>query len=354
MKSHSSRLVLKNLERSSIVVDSGFCFVFELLETYDSCSGFEMLDDGWGVLFEDAVEIGPGHTQHATIRVEGKGAYSFYGNKIWFSASDNTDPRSNGKTYSVLLTKNSPEFYSRSRSAYIQSLSKYERYNLAKYRFKKIWPNLIFPDCGRLIDREKGFIDDYNLACPEAVYSLDRKYALNEFFKLAHRLEGDVAECGTYRGASAFFLVKSINRFGLTKDLFLFDSFMGLSEPGPCDGSFWVENDLSASQKDVWDNLSRAGGTSFVKVLEGWIPNRFDEVKDRKFCFVHLDVDLAQPTVDSLEFFYPRMVSGGLILIDDYGFDTCPGVTHVVDEFMKFKTEAIVKLVSGGCLIIKV
>ena len=50
------------------------------------------------------------------------------------------------------------------------------------------------------------------------------------------------------------------------------------------------------------------------------IPTRFDEVADRSFCFVHVDVDLFEPTRESIAFFYPRMVPGGVMLFDDYGF----------------------------------
>ena len=46
---------------------------------------------------------------------------------------------------------------------------------------------------------------------------------------------------------------------------------------------------------------------NFIKTYKGWIPERFDEVKDRTFSFVHIDVELYQPTYDSLEFFFPRL-----------------------------------------------
>lgn len=344
---------LKTIEPQYIIPDSGFSYILDVANVLCSQLIGENLDDLSCLLFENDIETGPQNTSHNIIRAVGSGAYSFYSGKLWFSASDNSDPRSNGKIYVLLMAKNNCSISFFGKPAELALLGKYERYHLAKSRFRDIWPELVFPDCGRLIDREEEFIKLFDLVCPEAEYSLDRKYALNELFKLSMQLGGDVAECGTHRGASAFFLARSIIQHGLKKKLFLFDSFMGLSQPSEIDGSSWKFNDLQASRQDVLDNLNYLGDSSFVEILEGWIPSRFDEVSSRNFCFVHLDVDLAQPTLDSLFFFYPRMVTGGVIIIDDYGFDTCPGVSVTVDSFMKNKCEPIINLVSGGCLIIK-
>ena len=85
---------------------------------------------------------------------------------------------------------------------------------------------------------------------------------------------------------------------------------------------------------------------------QGWIPDQFSDVADARFCFVHIDVDLFQPTRDSLDFFYPRMVRGGLIVCDDYGFETCPGARRAMDEFFADRPEPIVHLPTGQGFVI--
>ena len=61
---------------------------------------------------------------------------------------------------------------------------------------------------------------------------------------------------------------------------------------------------------------------------------------DKRFCFVSIDVDLYKTTMAAWEFFYPRMVKGGVIAIyDDYDYPTCPGVTKATDEFLRNKLE---------------
>ena len=103
------------------------------------------------------------------------------------------------------------------------------------------------------------------------------------------------------------------------KHHFVFDSFEGLSQPGTKDGDHWYAGALEVPEEIVRQNLNPF--TKFT-LYKGWIPERFDEVSDRKFSFVHIDVDLYQPTADSMAFFYQRMVNGGIILCDDYGFGT--------------------------------
>ena len=97
-------------------------------------------------------------------------------------------------------------------------------------------------------------------------------------------------------------------------------------------------------------NLEGCDGIHFYR---GWIPERFAEVADRRFAFVHIDVDLYQPTLDSVAFFYQRLVPGGIIVCDDYGFTTCPGATRAMDEFMADKPEHIVHLPTGQGVIFR-
>lgn len=97
-------------------------------------------------------------------------------------------------------------------------------------------------------------------------------------------------------------------------------------------------------------NLSGLGQVAFY---QGWIPDRFAEVAERQFAFVHVDVDLYEPTRDSVAFFYERLSPGGVFVCDDYGFLTCPGATAAMDEFLEDKPEKVVLLPGGGGFFIK-
>lgn len=198
---------------------------------------------------------------------------------------------------------------------------------------------------------DDGFIRKFRQLSPHNYFSEERKYVLREFSRLTKKLPGNMAECGSYMGVSAWFMAHEAPDV----DLFLFDAFEGLQAPGErdmlADGSaYWKEGDVSSPEKVLTKNLSEF---DHVNVLKGWIPSRFSEVSERKFRLVHIDVDLYQPTLDSLIFFYPRMVPGGVIVMDDYGFMNCPGAKLAADEFMSDKPEYVLHFPTGQGVIIR-
>jgi len=183
----------------------------------------------------------------------------------------------------------------------------------------------------------------------------DRRFNLFNLAKLVRDLEGDTAECGVYRGAGSYLILKSA--FSLDSEHFIFDSFEGLSDPSDADVPessgvvAWKQEDLSVPKNIVENNLQEF--SKYIRYFRGWIPSRFDEVSHRKFRFVHVDVDLYEPTRESIEFFYSRLVKGGLLVCDDYGFRTCPGATRAMNEFFNDKPESIVHITSGTGFIVK-
>jgi len=212
-----------------------------------------------------------------------------------------------------------------------------------------IYPRYKFSEFGRIFLQDEDFIRYYeSFIGTENYHSLDRKYTLDQLMRLAVSLEGDTAECGAYQGASSFLICRRIA--GLEKKHHIFDSFEGLSMPMPEDGSYWSQGNLACSESVIRKNLKEF---DFVVYHKGWIPTKFQEVSAVRFCFVHLDVDLYQPTWDSLDFFYEKMTPGGIILCDDYGFITCPGARKAMDSFFSDKPEEIISLPTGQGLVMR-
>lgn len=175
-----------------------------------------------------------------------------------------------------------------------------------------------------------------------------RRWNLAQLMRLVEGVPGDTAECGVFQGAGSFLMATINGQAAELRRHLVFDSFEGLSAPGAVDGDHWQVGDLSASKAVVERNLA---GVEGVELHAGWIPQCFAGCEDRRFAFVHIDVDLHDPTRDSLAFFYPRMNPGGIILCDDYGVDTCPGASRAVDEFFADKPEAGVSLSTGACFV---
>jgi hypothetical protein len=154
-------------------------------------------------------------------------------------------------------------------------------------------------------------------------------------------LQGLVAECGVYRGLSSYMLCRRIQRASPAFDgggYRIFDSFAGLSAPGAEDAY-----DLNAPGAPTLVEMMRPGAFAAtldevkaaladfprIEYFPGWIPKAFP-ADDARYRFVHLDVDLFQPTNDSLEYFYPRLVAGGRIVCDDFNW---PGGRRAIEEF---------------------
>ena len=179
----------------------------------------------------------------------------------------------------------------------------------------------------------------------------DRRWMVSQLLRLVEAVPGDTAECGVFKGSSSYLMCKAnANTTHLTRWHYMFDSFEGLSEPTATDGDYWTPGDLTSGLEEARDNLAEFMHCTLYK---GWIPEKFPAVQDKRFAFVHIDVDLYEPTRDSIAFFYPRLNPGGVILCDDYGSSLCPGATRAIDEFLSDKAESMISLCAGGGFMIK-
>ncbi len=185
----------------------------------------------------------------------------------------------------------------------------------------------------------------------ERGFNKERRWILRELMRLTETIPGDTAECGAFEGAGSYIICHAnAESPSYTRIHHIFDSFEGLSTPASMDGAYWRKGDMSRGEDIVRKNLT---GFSAYELHKGWIPERFADVAEKRFAFVHIDVDLYQPTLDSMHFFYDRMNRGGIIVCDDYGFSTCPGATKAVDEFLSDKAEKMIALPDGGGFLIK-
>lgn len=193
---------------------------------------------------------------------------------------------------------------------------------------------------------------------PPSVWRRDRFLNLFEIVCFAlDRTEktGKVAECGCWKGLSSRLICEQI-LFKRPKfdgsDFYVFDSFEGLSKPSRFDKK--VDNSFIGMFSSGENNLRKVlSDFPNVNILKGWIPDVFSKVSKQKYSFVHLDVDLAEPTIKSLEFFWPQMLSGGIILCDDYGSKMWLGTKIQTDNFVVDNKISYLRLSTGQILLFK-
>lgn len=155
----------------------------------------------------------------------------------------------------------------------------------------------------------------------------------------------DFVEIGCWLGHSSYIISSLIQKLSQKKiDFHIFDSFEGLSRETVADENLSkkseieilnIRNQFKSNYEFVKNEVLQ--DFKFVNIYKGWIPEKFDLIAEKKFSLIHIDVDLYEPTLNSLKFFYPRLVDGGLMVCDDYNSKTFSGAKKACDEFFKNK-----------------
>jgi O-methyltransferase len=181
------------------------------------------------------------------------------------------------------------------------------------------------------------------------------KFAFIENLKLcesALALDGDIVECGTWRGGMSAAIAELRRDKGTAgaRASILFDSFQGLPPPDPVDGTTafaWASDTASplyfdnctASEDEARRAMSLSGVDDF-RIFAGW----FDETlslyaaENPKIAVLRLDGDWYRSTMVCLEVLYPKVVPGGVVIIDDYG--TWDGCTRAVHDYLSREQRA--------------
>jgi len=164
--------------------------------------------------------------------------------------------------------------------------------------------------------------------------------------KNTSKIVGEIAEVGCYSGGSSKLICEAKG----DKSFYIFDTFTGLPELTKHDTSEnFVEGSFFVPLNLVKEYLS---GYRNVHIYKGLFPSTSKPIEDKRFSFVHLDVDLYESTLDSLKFFYPRLNRGGVLISHDYA--QLSGVRKAFDEFFKDKPEPIIEMSGTQCLIVKI
>jgi len=165
------------------------------------------------------------------------------------------------------------------------------------------------------------------------------------------RLPGEIAEAGVYHGGSALIMANANKR---RKKMHLFDTFAGIPETTKGVDTIQTGALMTGSQEVHALRLALGEMDGLTKFHVGLFPESAREVPSSTvFSFVNLDMDIYQATLDGLEFFYPRMVKGGIIVCHDYAALSCPGVKNAVVEFSEHKPETVIDLWHSQVAIVK-
>ncbi len=156
------------------------------------------------------------------------------------------------------------------------------------------------------------------------------------------KIPGDMAELGVASGASAMM----ISSCSPERTLHLFDTFEGLPKPSGKDSPRFKQHQYAYLLEEVQQYLKGAK----VRFYKGFFPDTAVGISDTRFAFVHLDADLYEATKAGLEWFYPRLNRGGMLICHDID---SPGVSRAFEEFFEDKPEPYFDFIGYQCGFVK-
>lgn len=196
-------------------------------------------------------------------------------------------------------------------------------------------------------DETVRFVRPYTMTSPERIRALCSAVRYIE----QAGIEGAVVECGVWRGGSMMAVARTLSNLGsANRELYLFDTFEGMTEPGPHDIALTGETAKSLLERSsrteddmVWcyapvervaNALSLAG---YPNRLVHLIPGRVEETlatrAPERIALLRLDTDWYESTRQEMNVLFPRLSRGGVLIIDDYGH--WQGARRAVDEYVE-------------------
>ncbi|MEM7262218.1 MAG: TylF/MycF/NovP-related O-methyltransferase [Planctomycetota bacterium] len=163
-------------------------------------------------------------------------------------------------------------------------------------------------------------------------------------------------EVGVFRGGGLGFLASVLEARSVVSQVHGFDTFEGHDPKDLPEEGVEGKHQLGLFQETSLESTrEHVAHWPFVQVHQGRFEERCEVLGDGAIHFAHLDVDIYAPTVHGLSFLHERMPVGGVIVVDDYGFTTCPGARRAVDEFLEAHREYThLPQITGQSLLIRI
>jgi hypothetical protein len=177
----------------------------------------------------------------------------------------------------------------------------------------------------------------------------------------ATQLKGDFVECGVNRGFLSSAIMDYLDWDSLDRTFYLFDTFQGLDKR-------WVSEEeraagaLARSQRILAEKRYVSNVDEVRKNFDEWknvclvvgaVPETLEHVEIQRVAYVHLDMNCSPPEVAAAMFFWSRLVPGGLLLLDDYGYRGFESKKAAMDDFAASKNVQVLSLPTGQGLILK-
>jgi len=203
--------------------------------------------------------------------------------------------------------------------------------------------SLTFPS-----DYDPATCETIRAVAPYTMTSSEKLFALCSATRYVHRhgIPGAIVECGVFRGGSMMAVARTLSQLGdETRELYLFDTYEGMVEPGDVDrhvdgrtASEMLGNDMSQVARAGLDEVRLAmSSTGYpedrMRFVKGRVEETIPAAAPGRIAILRLDTDWYESTRHELDHLYPRISSGGVLIVDDYG--AWQGSKKAVDQFLQ-------------------
>ncbi len=188
-------------------------------------------------------------------------------------------------------------------------------------------------------------------------HTLVDEYRCHELWQICGQLgaleAGDILEVGVWRGGTGCLMAQRWAETGVAGTIFLCDTFTGVVKASGHDSAY-VGGEHSDTSKAIVAGLVRQLGLTNVEILQGVFPDATGpRIESRGFRLCHIDVDVYESAMLTFEWIWPRLVPGGIVVFDDYGFYSCAGVTRFVNQMRGRPDRVVIYNVNGHAVVIK-
>jgi O-methyltransferase len=189
-------------------------------------------------------------------------------------------------------------------------------------------------------------------------FTMVDKYRCFELWKLVEQAaklkHGSLIEIGVWRGGTGALIAKQASNCGIRDKVFLCDTFAGVPKATEMDSTYIGGEHADTSRRLVEELIVNKCKLDNTEILEGIFPEQTGfRLEDQRFRFCHIDVDVYQSAKDIVEWIWARMVRGGIMVYDDYGFKSCSGIVRYVEEQMLHKDRIVIHNLNGHAIVLK-
>ncbi|AXY77095.1 hypothetical protein D3H65_25325 [Paraflavitalea soli] len=181
-----------------------------------------------------------------------------------------------------------------------------------------------------------------------------RVYIVCWFANQVKDLPGDFVECGVNTGAYAKSIIEYTGFNQLGKTFHLMDTFDGLVPDLVSEAEKQAGLDKYLDQyKNVYESVIKTFKYDNVNIIKGAVPGTLSQCDAKKIAYLSIDMNNVEPEIAAAEYFYDKVVPGGVIILDDYGFPQHINQKIAFDKFARQKGIAILSLPTGQGIILK-